>query len=234
MLFPVIEIIPPKDPRPARRLLSCLGNFDLAIFVSANAATAALELVPDLSHRPPRLQIGAIGKATAEALTAAGVRVDVIPRCEFRIEALLRLDALQELHGQKVLIVRGMGGREELANALQARGAQVNYAEVYQRRRTRRDPRALIARWGRGQIDAVTATSSELLSALVAVLRPALEEIRRTPLVVFSERTASEARTAHGFAHVLVAPEASDAGIVQALKAWRASAPRDPNQPSSA
>ena len=48
-------------------------------------------------------------------------------------EGLLAMNELQAPMGKKVLIVRGVGGRETLKEGLEGRGALVDYAEVYRR-----------------------------------------------------------------------------------------------------
>jgi uroporphyrinogen-III synthase len=48
-------------------------------------------------------------------------------------EALLAMPELAQMERQKVIIVRGRGGREWLKQSLESRGAQVGYLECYER-----------------------------------------------------------------------------------------------------
>ena len=90
-------------------------------------------------------------------------------------EHLLASPEFAHVQGQRILIVRGGGGRELLAEQLTARGAEVAYAEVYDRRCAVPIPGAVAAveaEWSRGEIQVITATSGELLRCLFEILSP--------------------------------------------------------------
>lgn len=210
--FPTIEIHPAADPAAAGRLLA--EPWDLLIFISRNAVEFGLGLLP--AGLSADTAIAAVGKATASALAAAGHPATLVPTSGFDSEALLALPALQQVAGQRVLIVRGDGGRTLLADTLSARGAEVHYAEVYRRLLPAVDTEPLLAGWRR-TIDLVTATSDEVLTNLLQLVGPAGRAwLLATPLVVISERGGSFA-IQQGFRTVAVAEEASDAGVLEAL-----------------
>jgi len=99
---------------------------------------------------------------------------------------------------------------------LEKRGAQVCYAEVYERRLPRRNADNLLRGWEQ-MVDVVTVTSSEILDNLLQLLGPeGKEKLCQTPLLVLSERTATHAKKL-GCRQVLVAEQAGDRGILQAL-----------------
>lgn len=129
VLLPVIEVAEPASWRPFQEALLDLDAYDWLLFTSANAVEVFLKRV-EVSALSGRTQIGAIGAATARGLTAAGVRVDVIPPravAESFAEALLpRMRA-----GTKVLLVRAEQAREHLPEALRAAGAEVVIAPAY-------------------------------------------------------------------------------------------------------
>jgi uroporphyrinogen-III synthase len=223
--FPVLDIVPPEDEGPARRLMQDLGAVHLAIFISANAVERGLPLIEAAGGLPAGLRTGAVGKATAAALEVGGIPVDLVPSGRFDSEALLAMDALQgpAIAGRRVLIVRGEGGRELLGETLRQRGAQVDYAEVYRRARPDTAPQPLLEPLGRGEVDVVVVTSGDGLRNLYEMAgetgRPWL---LHTPLLVVSERVAALARSMGWRAALLVAPEAGDPAILETLTRWRA------------
>ncbi|PVZ70333.1 uroporphyrinogen-III C-methyltransferase [Pelagibaculum spongiae] len=106
------------------------SSSDWLIFVSPNAVRHGL---PSLEPLASKTQIAAVGKATARMLSAAGIANVVQPKSEQNSEGLLALDCFAQIEKQNILIVRGDGGRDLLANALTERGAKVDYFECYQR-----------------------------------------------------------------------------------------------------
>ena len=211
--FPTIDIEPAANLEASRRLLAAPA--DLLFFASRNAVDYALPLFPG-GCLPAGPRLAAIGKATAEALAAAGRAPDLIPEGRYDSETLLTHPKLQDLRGQRVLIVRGEGGRPLLGETLRARGAEVSFAEVYRRALPTVDPARLVADWAE-QVHLVTATSGEILDNLLQLLGEAGRgPLLATPLVVVSERTRQEALRL-GFAQVELAERAEDAALVAAL-----------------
>ncbi len=216
--FPTLAIRPPTDPAAAAARLARLADYDLAIFTSANAVDQALALLPaGLPSGPLR---AAVGKATADALARRGWPAELVPTV-FNSEALLELPALRQVAERRALIVRGEGGRPLLGDMLKARGARVDFAEVYRRGRPDTNPGELRERGARGEIHAVIVTSNETLRNLFEILgEPGQQWLPHTPLVVISGRTRDLAREL-GFQRPIMARKASDEAIVQALLRWR-------------
>ena len=214
---PTLVIREPRDWAPALALFDRLAEYDLAIFTSANAVDRAMPRIQERGGFPPRLEIAAIGQATARALARHGVDRCLQPEAGFTSEALLSLPRFQQVAGQRILIVRGEGGRELLAETLTECGAQIARAEVYRRERPTLDTATLLERWARGEIGAVAITSAESLLNLFDMLGVAGQDyLRETPLIVISPRTV-QAATNLGCHHLLLAQEASDAAIAAAL-----------------
>jgi uroporphyrinogen-III synthase len=216
IVFPSIAIEPCEPAAPVQA--------DWAVFTSVHAVEHGARFI----RKSETLRIAAIGKATASALAAASLPADIVPDAPFTSEALLAHPAFQPLPGQSVLIVRGTGGRETLRETLTARGANVAMLEVYRRIRPNvapEDVAQLETRWAEEGIDAVTATSLETYTNLVAVLTPRGRELlNRTPLVAPSQRILEGARELGWNAAGLVTSGADDAAIVGALARLRARA----------
>lgn len=215
--FPLITIERSSTGQVALARLQRYQEWDWLIFLSPNAVRYALELADWWHDLPARPRIAAIGRGTAERLLERGLRVDLQPKAQFNSESLLDLPEMRAAEGRRFLIVRGQGGRELIAQTLRARGAEVEYAEVYRRAPPSGDVSALIRAWRRGEIDAVTLSSSEAFDNLLRLLGPQdADLLTQTPVAVISERLASRARQ-WGCRRVNAAPEASDQGLCAAL-----------------
>ena len=216
--FPVLEIAPPADPAPLTALVERIDDFDLAIFISINAVEWGVAALGAERRFPDAMKLAVIGPTTARALEHHRLSADLMPAPPYNSESLLALPAMHEVAGKRVIIFRGEGGREHLANTLRQRGAEVEYAEAYRRVRPDHDPAPLLRAWREGEIQVVTATSNEALLNLVEMVG---EEARRylleTPLVVVSERNAALARELGFTFEPVVAQEAGDAAMVAAI-----------------
>ncbi len=215
--FPVLEILPSAKTREAAELFQRMDRIDWLIFVSANAVRHAMQLLAD-KPLTERVRVAAIGQATAIALAAAGIRIDLVPKQQFNSEALLAMPEIGNLDGQTIVIVRGEGGRELLGEVLSARGAKVFYAEVYRRALPTANVAALLARWHQGGIQTVTITSGEALVNLAFLLgEKGTNLLQTTPLVVISPRL-EEMALALGCRQVTVAQGASDDAVLEAVQ----------------
>jgi len=148
-----------------------------------------------------------------------------VPEQRYDSEALLALPELQQMTGRRVVIFRGEGGRELLAQTLRARGATVEYAECYRRLPPSGDVAELIGRWARGEIDAAIVTSNEALQNLYDALGSTGRAwLCATQLIVVSLRQAQLAQ-ALGFTRAaIVSARADDDAMFAALCTWRRAA----------
>lgn len=212
VVFPTLEIVPVRPAAPER------VDWDCIVFVSANAVEQGFSFALPGGVQPAGTRVAAIGAATAAALRARGILDPIVPSAAFDTEALLALPDFADVRGWRVLVVRGVGGREALADSLRSRGAEVRYLECYRRACPNGDPRALLETWGAGGIDAVNAMSAETLANLLALIGSAGAPLAaRTPLFAPHERIADQAR-AWGIAETVVY-RGGDSGLVAGLRA---------------
>lgn len=227
---PVIDIVPHPHREEARRRLAGVDEAALLIFVSRNAVRFAAPDLPDTDNLDVR--IAAVGPSTAEALREAGLRCDVTPEDGFTSEALLSHPVLNDVAGKNVIIVRGEGGRALLGDTLTERGAQVTYAEVYQRDVPANAADRLNAALKSG-VDAMTATSVETLSNIDALAaadtRTLLHDVT---IVTVSERVLKKAQALGYTQEALLATAPDDSALVDALVHWRKR--RAANEPETA
>lgn len=208
---PVLELRPLDETPTSRSVIQDLDRFDLAVVVSPAAANVALEWVgrywPQLPLAPRWIAVGA---RTRAELARAGIDALAPPRDE-RSEGVLALEPLADVRERRVLMVRGEGGRNVLAEALEARGAQMTHLTTH--RRVRRDAGIMESI----DVDAVSVTSVEVLEAFAACLDD-LTPWRSRVLIVPSERVAAVARR-HGFEYVDIARGAGPDALLAALRA---------------
>ncbi|MGH8242200.1 MAG: uroporphyrinogen-III synthase, partial [Steroidobacteraceae bacterium] len=191
------------------------------IYVSANAARFGADFLDQRRDLP----VAAVGQATAAALNAAGYRVSLMPADGSDSESLLDMRELAHMSGQRVLIVRGSGGREMLARVLTQRGAQVQYAEVYTREPARPAAEAQAAieqLWRQGGISVYAATSVELLESLVGIVTQRCRELMDSTALVTGSRRVADAAARLGLGSpIVLADSPEDLALVGALIRWR-------------
>jgi uroporphyrinogen-III synthase len=216
VLLPVLAIGEVEDPAPLLDAAIHLDDYDWAVFVSPNAVEKGLAVI--LAHRawPAGLRAATVGRSSEQALAAFGVGNVVAPRERFDSEALLELPELQDVAGKRVLVFRGDGGRELLAETLRERGARVDYLTCYRRSRPDVDTAPLMRLLQGGRLDAATVTSSEGLRNLFDMVGKLGQTwLRKTPLFVPHQRIASHA-AAMGCRQVILTGPGDD-GLVRGL-----------------
>jgi len=220
--FPALDILPPADPRPLQAITPRLDDYDWAVFISANAIERALEPILAARSWPSTTRIAVIGRRSAQVLQRYGLHADLYPTHKFDSEALLELPGMREIEGLRFVIFRGDGGREHLAATLRDRGARVDYIAAYRRGRPQADAAPLLAEWRAGAIDIVVVNSAESLHNLVAMLgAEGGELLRRTPLLVVSERMLPLAQQLGFEQPPVLAGNATDDAVLETLLTWQ-------------
>jgi uroporphyrinogen-III synthase len=222
--LPAVDIKPVGDRRALAARLGALENFDVIIFTSANAVRFGVSFL----EQKRDLTLAAVGPATARALNQAGYRVAILPGETFDSEGLLIHPRLEHVAGRRVLLIKGVGGRELLQEELARRGATVVCADVYERAPATPGAAALSAvleRFAAGEMHVITATSVEVGRNLLKVASPELrEEFERAHWLVAGPRIGSALVELGLRAPLLQAASAEDHDLVAALLRWRSSA----------
>ncbi|HLW59684.1 MAG TPA: uroporphyrinogen-III synthase [bacterium] len=224
--FPTIRVGPLDDYGEADRAIDRLGDYRWIVFTSQNGVTAFLDrlqaragTVRGLDHH----DLAAIGPATAGALRARGLRVDLAP-AEFVAEALVEAFATassagpSRLRGARVLLPRALEARGVLPEGLRGLGAIVDVVPVYRTVTERDQAPAVRRRLLDGEVDAVTFTSSSTVRGFVEVLGPEAPRVGGRALIAcIGPVTAATARE-RGLPVGLVAREYTVPGLVAALR----------------
>ncbi len=187
------------------------------IFTSTNAVDFALKAFGGKITGLSGVKLAAVGLSTAQALQQAGLEVACVPKTEFSSEGLLAEADMRRIEGRCITIVRGVGGREKIAETLRSRNARVDYLEVYRRCRPGIDNSHLVEQLHAGLLSVTTITSGEALQNLLEMLDAAsVILLKKIPLIVVSDRLEQLARQL-GFERILVSPQPTDAAILQTL-----------------
>jgi uroporphyrinogen-III synthase len=171
---PLIDIAPPDDVAAVGAAWRGLAAQRLVVFVSPNAAQAFFERRPADAAWPASARAASVGPGTTQVLRALGVPAIVEPApdsAQFDSEALWQRLCGEDWAGAPVLVVRGDGGREWLADTLRDRGARVGHIAAYRRvapRLAGDTLRALEAALGQPGEHVWLFSSSEAIDHLVA------------------------------------------------------------------
>ncbi|MEX5683999.1 uroporphyrinogen-III synthase [Pseudomonas silesiensis] len=212
-----IEAIPVSDTM--REVIQDLERYCAVIVVSKPAARIAVDLLGQYGAHPPGLQWFSVGAATAQIFEAHGVDVS-FPVEGDDSEALLELPRLREAIARtdpRVLIMRGEGGRELLAERLRELGASVEYLELYRRKLPHYPPAALPERIRAERLNGLVVSSGQGFEHLRQLAGDAWPPLARLPLFVPSPRVAELARAA-GAEKVVDCRGASAAALLTALR----------------
>lgn len=143
--LPLLTIVPKDDVHLADHIASTLKDADLAIFVSPNAIESVMRLLErswqDFSKKI--IPIGVMGGSSKLALHNHGIGLEDHPTPVWIPKSNDNWDSeglWKELQGlgwnwsdKKVVIFKGEGGRDWLADTLQTAGAQVEAISSYAR-----------------------------------------------------------------------------------------------------
>lgn len=245
-IIPLLEIKSFQDlaemEAKVRPIKNCILNLDLyqkVIFVSQNAVECGMEWIENYWPQTPLgIDFFAVGETTANLLREYGVSVQDLAETaqgSMTSENLLSAPGLQEVDGDKILIMRGVGGRGYLAEELRKRGASVEYCEVY----TREIPvqaKTQLLTWVKALSGSTLMAfhSGETLHNFQTLMSQIADEMKldlqqfygNLSVVIPSARLEKESLAA-GFAHCILAANATDEAMTQAVKYYFRSKQRD-------
>lgn len=221
-LFPTITIVP-ITPSAANttHVHNALHTADKIIFVSSNAVTSVMSDWPsEFSAKQigASKQIFAIGASTAHTLLQHNIHANIPTSGRFHSEGLLALPQMQGVKGEHIVILKGEGGRILLADTLEARGAYVTQIEVYRRQLASSDVIPILQQCQKTPLDFVISTSCESLENLYLLFATQGKDwLLQQRLLLVSQRVQLRAEQL-GFQHTVVAANATDDAIVEALR----------------
>ena len=213
-LLPLLEIVPPADPRPLERAAAELPLYDWVVFTSANAVEAFLPRFQ--GALPSRLRAAAVGPATAAALRSWGIE----PHLEARRSDAegLAADLLPHLdRGRRVLLPQAADARVTLFEALAEAGAEPVAVVAYDKRLPADAPRRAAELFANAPLGWVTFTSPRIVRSFVDLFGDTWE--RRKPelrAASIGPVTSAELRR-HGIEPAAEAERPGDEALVEAV-----------------
>ena len=222
--FPLIEIEPLREKvflESLRGKILGLGQYHRLIFLSVNAGVYGTRLISECWPRlPANIEVMAIGPNTAEVVSKELVCQVIYSKTGSTSEDMLSLPQLLDVNELKIAIVRGLGGREFLANTLRSRGAEVDYFEVYRRNPTKHSAAQLFGVIQKSKINVVSITSGDSLENLNRLLladKNSQQNWYGIPVIVPSERVLNLAQR-FGFKNIRLANGADVESTIIALQ----------------
>ncbi|GAB6071486.1 hypothetical protein JCM30760_25830 [Thiomicrorhabdus hydrogeniphila] len=129
--------------KPTQTQLANIPHFDKVIFTSANAVEGWFHAENAKQHgklkteiQPPCFsgKLYAIGKATKQKGEEFDLNIQTLSQTQFDSEHFLAHAEMQNVKGEKIALIKGLGGRKLLKQTLAERGAKVVEINIYQRK----------------------------------------------------------------------------------------------------
>ncbi len=170
--FPTIRIVPPASWDSCDNALNKLDSYQWIVFTSANGVRFFFQRLGE-SGRDIRdlkgIRLCTIGPATAEALEAMGLRVDLVPD-EYISEGVVRAFADQDIRGLRILLPRAETARDIIPEGLTGQGAQVDVVTVYRTISSGGKKAELGAFMKQGHVDVITFTSPSTVAGFMEIM----------------------------------------------------------------
>lgn len=225
--LPLLNILPKSDALLRSQIQASLKVADLIIFVSPNAVECTMGLLdqPCQEMLDQNILIGVMGGSSQVALKKYGIGSEddpgkiILPRDNAHWDSEGLWSELQKLawdwNAKKVIIFKGEGGRDWLANTLKNAGAQVEPISVYSRTPLDfKDPAWLAVQKIDFSQSLWLLTSSEAVRYLGQANLPV-----DTAMAICPHRRISDAAEQIGFREVFTC-EPGDHALIAATQAW--------------
>ena len=230
--LPLLTIVPKDDEQLADHIVNALKDADLAIFVSPNAIEGVMRLLEhnwqDFAKKI--IPVGVMGDGSRLALNNHGIGLEVAPTPVLMPQESGRWDSkglwqeLQKLGWdwatKKIIIFKGDGGREWLADTLKNAGATVEAISTYSRIPLNLDnPAWQSIREVDLSLSLWILTSSEAVRYLGSVAKDQFSQSLNQSTAICPHYNIADAAEAIGFGQVFTT-EPGDEAMIKATLAW--------------
>ncbi|MBU3580390.1 uroporphyrinogen-III synthase [Polynucleobacter sp. 73C-SIWE] len=230
--LPLLTIVPKTDDRLADHMATALTDADLAIFVSPNAIECVMRLLErDWQEFSKKIiPVGVMGGSSKLALQNHGIGQEknptpvIIPQNNEQWDSEGLWHELQALgwdwNHKKVIIFKGEGGREWLADTLVKAGATVEAISTYTRVPLDLDNPAWHAIHEMDFSKSLwLLTSSEAVRYLGQVLQDQFHQGLQSASALCSHHNIADAAEQVGFGEVFTT-DPGDEALIKASLAW--------------
>lgn len=215
LVMPMLKLSPLPETQPMRDLVLALDRYDKVIVISKQAACSGLDLIENYwPQLPQHIEWFAIGESTRRTLATYPIQA-VCPEQVSNSENLLALDIFRNIAGQRILLLKGSGGRNHLEQTLTQRGAIVDRLSVYQRLRPEYSHDDMRQQLAEHDINVILAASGETVQHIHHYLP--VQMIEQCRLVIPGQRITLQAQRL-GFKHIVTAIAADCPAMLSALK----------------
>lgn len=220
VLCPTIETADPADLATRDAALSKIDGYDWLIFTSANGVDRTFDHLLAAGRDGSAFgdaRIAAVGPATADAVRARGLRIDVVPGAYVAEALVSALADVGPLAGARVLLARAAVARDVIPIALRDAGASVDVVDVYRTVVATGSADTIRELLANRESLLVTFTSSSTVSNFVVLAGDS--NVARVRAACIGPITAAAARE-FGFSVVVEAATFTTDGLVDAIIAW--------------
>lgn len=127
-IFPVIRI---KNIQIKKEDEENFEKSNFVIFTSQNSVTSLMKNWEDINFNGKK--IAAIGESTKTILNTFNINVDIVPKFNFTSESLLEEIVGNNINNKKIVIIKGLEGRNYLHKQLSRNNTVLNDINVYGR-----------------------------------------------------------------------------------------------------
>lgn len=216
--LPLMRIEALAQDKKLEKKIKKLDQYDMAFFISTNAAQFGMELIETyFPSLPKEIKYFSPGPTTAKILQSYGLDV-AFPEKAMSTEALLILPEIREVlqkeskKKKRAVVFRGAGGRELLANALRSKGVDVDYIELYKRVLPEYKESYLKNILKNKKPDGIIFSSAEAIHNFTVLFEKIYPEYKEIPVFVSSPRL-EEVSKKIGFSSISLLQAADDRSI---------------------
>ena len=227
VLLPLVAFAPADNLAELDACLKNSARFDWVFFTSQNALRAVQQRCATLGLALPQIfsavKIAAVGPATAEAVTAAGLTVNFISRIHTGVALAEELSA--EEKRKRVFLPRSDRANPDLVEVLNLHGWQVTPVVAYKTVSPNSDSSETQEYLLRGDADAILFFSPSAVHHLRDLLgAQRFRDLSRQSVFVAIGPVSENALKAEGVDRILLAADATVAAAVATLSEYFAKA----------